>query len=176
MLPFWLNNGLYIVFSYNLDKSIIVNILIIWLWITHCVTNNPPLFMKQKSNIMPNVKASIFRIFMALIPPLVIKNIIANSTVTKENRANAYGNRKLRKGISQVTNPFKCGAGSLYWSVYENGEIHPCGVCSCPELMMGTIFDFDGTILVDRSAYVSKIKNLPVIKHVNQSNCPFDCE
>lgn len=71
--------------------------------------------------------------------------------------------------------PFKCAAGSLYWSIYENGEIQPCGAGSFPELCMGRISSFDGTILFDRSKYLSQISDFSLIKSMASGDitCPF---
>ncbi|MCI9544892.1 MAG: hypothetical protein HFE93_12060 [Acutalibacter muris] len=71
--------------------------------------------------------------------------------------------------------PFKCAAGSLYWSIYENGEIQPCGAGSFPELCMGEISSFDNTILFNRSKYLNKIYNFDLIKAIKSGNitCPF---
>lgn len=71
--------------------------------------------------------------------------------------------------------PFKCSAGSLCWSIFENGEIHPCGVSAVPELLMGNLSSFDDTILYDRKSYISQICDLPIVKSLTTSidQCPL---
>lgn len=71
--------------------------------------------------------------------------------------------------------PFKCAAGSLYWSIYEKGEMQPCGASSYPGLSMGNISSFDDNIPLDRSTYLDKINNLPLVIAIKSGDifCPF---
>lgn len=72
--------------------------------------------------------------------------------------------------------PFKCSAGTLLWSIYENGEIHPCGIATFKELMLGNLHDFNEEILFNRSQYEAKISKLECIKNMYSkcSLCPFE--
>lgn len=86
--------------------------------------------------------------------------------------------RKIIQSSAQrkVTQPFHCLAGSLFWSIYENGEIHPCGMCTEDELKMGSIEEFDVHIFEDRRKYLSDIKKTKIIKESKNRKCPFNCE
>lgn len=72
--------------------------------------------------------------------------------------------------------PFKCSAGTLLWSIYENGEIHPCGISTIKELMLGNLHDFNEEILFNRSLYDAKISKLECIKNMYSKGavCPFE--
>lgn len=72
--------------------------------------------------------------------------------------------------------PLKCSAGTLSWSINEHGQIHPCGVCSMEGLSLGLIAPFDETILTDRTSYIERVKNLPLVKNMERFKvrCPFD--
>lgn len=73
--------------------------------------------------------------------------------------------------------PFKCMASTLQWSVYENGDIHPCSMYTIPELKMGDIDNYD-EILKNHAVYDQRIRTLPYIKNLENPvcNCPFGIE
>ena len=70
---------------------------------------------------------------------------------------------------------FKCSSGTLSWSVYEDGEIHPCGLCRLPEFKMGNICDSEISVLKDRDGFESRIAQAESIRRMQEKNqnCPF---
>lgn len=70
---------------------------------------------------------------------------------------------------------FGCSAGTLLWSVYETGEIQPCGVCSISELSMGTIRELNNPILSNRQAFLERVNHYLKGKHTDIEDlvCPF---
>lgn len=70
---------------------------------------------------------------------------------------------------------FKCSSGTLSWSIFEDGEIQPCGLCRYPELKLGSIGDHEMPILYTRDEYEAKISKVDCIKRLCESDqsCPF---
>ena len=85
-------------------------------------------------------------------------------------------NKKVEYVDQKYLSPFKCFAGSLIWSIYETGEIQPCAIKSYNELKLGQIDNFDDYILSDRTSYIKRISQMPLIKRLNLPNiyCPFN--
>lgn len=81
-----------------------------------------------------------------------------------------------KKIVERVTDPFMCAAGSIIWSIYETGEIQPCGICRRDDFKIGTIYSFDDSIIDDRKSYISRIKQTQAYKERQKGLCLLNCE
>ncbi len=65
----------------------------------------------------------------------------------------------------------KCMAGTLVWSVYEDGQIHPCGMCKNEKMKIGEIDNFNKDIIYNRESYIKEIYGDSYLQ--SDKKCPF---